>query len=96
MNHSHEFPKSFIWGTATAAHQVEGNNTKSDWWKWEKDNVPKGWPKEKSGVADDFYNRYEEDFDLCKQLNNNAVRISIEWARIEPEENVFDQMTSLH
>jgi beta-glucosidase len=91
MIHSHEFPKSFIWGTATAAHQVEGNNTNSDWWKWEKDNVPKGWPKEESGMADDSYNRYEEDFDLCKQLNNNAVRISIEWARIEPKEGSFDQ-----
>ena len=30
-----EFPSGFLWGTATAAHQVEGNNTNSDWWDWE-------------------------------------------------------------
>ena len=29
MSTKHEFPKGFLWGTATAAHQVEGNNIKS-------------------------------------------------------------------
>ena len=29
------FPKSFMWGTATAAHQVEGNNTNNNWYAWE-------------------------------------------------------------
>ena len=29
------FPDGFLWGTATAAHQVEGGNWNSDWWAWE-------------------------------------------------------------
>jgi len=86
-----KFTADFIWGTAMSAYQVEGNNSNTDWWEWEN-NRKKGqrYPLEASGIACDFYNRYEEDFDLCKQLNNNAVRISIEWARIEPEEGKFD------
>lgn len=85
------FPKDFIWGTATSAHQTEGNNTNSDWWAWEQATVGKAeFPKELSGSACDSYNRYTEDFDLCKALNTNAVRISIEWARIEPTEGTID------
>ena len=32
------FPQDFLWGTATAAHQVEGQNTNNDWWQWEQEN----------------------------------------------------------
>lgn len=91
MANTYQFPKDFIWGTATSAFQTEGNNKNTDWWAWE--NNPKKtsrWPEEKSGIACDSYSRYEEDFDLCKKLNNNAVRISIEWARIQPTEGAFD------
>ena len=86
------FPKEFLWGTATSAYQTEGNNTNTDWWEWEHndpktvDNSP-----EPSGIACDSYNRFKEDFELAKELNTNAIRISIEWARIEPKEGKFDQ-----
>jgi beta-glucosidase len=89
--HDHQpliFPKGFLWGSATAAHQVEGNNTTSDWWEWEKKHQP---PHLRSGLADDQYHLYKEDFELAKSLNQNAHRLSIEWARIEPEEGVFNQ-----
>lgn len=80
------FPENFLWGTATSAHQVEGNNIHNDWWDWEsKDKLPK------SGDACDQYNRYEEDFKLIKNLNQNAHRLSLEWSRIEPTEGVFSQ-----
>ena len=86
-----EFPKDFIWGTATSAHQTEGNNTNCDWWKWEVEKDGKrDLPLESSGEACDSYNRYAEDFELCRQMNNNAVRLSIEWARIEPRQGTFD------
>lgn len=87
----YDFPEDFIWGTATSAHQVEGNNTNSDWWRYEQTKETEGrvFPIEPSLEACDSYNRYEEDFDLCKQMNNNGVRISIEWARIEPAEGEF-------
>jgi len=86
-----------LWGTATSAHQIEGNNKNSDWWDWEV-NKParRKWPLEPSGIACDSYNRYEEDFDLCKQMNNNAIRISVEWARIEPVRGNFDRVEIDH
>lgn len=93
----HTFPKDFLWGTATSAHQTEGNNTNSDWWGLEQNKSRKNkWPLEPSGIAADSYNRYEEDFDLCVKLNNNAVRISVEWARIEPEEGKFSKEAFEH
>jgi len=95
--HRHTFPKDFLWGTATSAHQTEGNNTNSDWWYWEQNKPAKRkWPLEASGIANDSYNRYEEDFDLSVKLNNNAIRISVEWARIEPEEGKFNEEAFEH
>jgi beta-glucosidase len=89
------FPEGFLWGTATAAHQIEGNNKNTDWWEWEysKDyeTNDREYPLEPSGLACDSYNRYEEDFDLAKEMKNNSIRFSVEWARIEPEEGKFDQ-----
>ncbi len=86
-----KFPDRFLWGSATAAHQVEGNNTNSDWWAWEQEYAGKpGGPAEASGIACDSYNRYEEDFDIAKKLNHNVHRLSLEWARIEPKEGQFD------
>ena len=52
-----KFPKDFLIGAATAAHQVEGNNTNSDCWAQEQ--MPHTTYKEKSGIACDHYNRYE-------------------------------------
>ena len=88
-HHDHttlKFPPGFLWGTATSAHQVEGHNTSSDWWQWEKTR-----PQEKrSGQAADQYNLFAADFDLAQGFNHNAHRLSIEWARIEPKEGEFD------
>jgi beta-glucosidase len=85
------FPPGFLWGTATSAHQVEGNNTKNDWWEWEQaGKAPQ------SGKAIDHYHRFEEDFDLAKKMNTNAHRLSIEWSRIEPEEGQWDKKEVEH
>ncbi|MFH1426751.1 MAG: glycoside hydrolase family 1 protein [Candidatus Kerfeldbacteria bacterium] len=92
VGHHHdplEFPKGFLWGAATSAHQVEGNNIHNDWWAWEqrKGSIETG---EVSGRATDHYNRYEEDFELAQKLHHNAHRLSVEWSRIEPEEGQWD------
>lgn len=92
-HHTLKFPEGFLWGTATSAHQVEGNNTKNDWWDWEQKYQP---PQMRSGQACDQYNRYEQDFDLAQGLNNNAHRLSIEWSRIEPNEGEFDPVEIEH
>jgi beta-glucosidase len=84
-------PDDFLLGAAAAAHQVEGNNFNSDWWHEEKSGrVPI------SGAACDHYNRYEEDFQIAKNIGLNAFRISIEWSRIEPVENQWDRVAIEH
>ena len=83
-----KFEKGFLVGAATAAHQVEGNNTHSDYWAQEL--LPHTSFTEPSGITCDHYNRYEEDIQLLAEAGLNAYRFSIEWARIEPEEGKFD------
>ena len=75
-----KFPAGFLWGSATSAYQVEGGIENSDW--------SKAYP---AGKACDQYNRYEEDFDIAKQLGQNAYRLSLEWSRIEPTEGQFNE-----
>jgi beta-glucosidase len=81
------FPRGFLWGCATAAHQVEGNNVNSDLWMLE--HLPESMFKEPSGDACDHYHLYRQDIALLADLGFNAYRFSIEWARIEPEEGFF-------
>jgi beta-glucosidase len=81
------FPKGFLWGTATAAHQVEGNNVNSDCWVLE--HLPDTIFAEPSGDAIDHYHRYAQDIALLAELGFNSYRFSVEWARIEPEDGFF-------
>ena len=83
------FPDGFLWGAATAAHQVEGNNVHSDWWAWE--NVAGSPVREPSGTACEHYTRYPGDVRLLADLGLNAYRFSVEWARIEPEPGAIEQ-----
>ncbi len=79
--------RPFLFGVATAAHQVEGNNVNSDYWVLE--NVPSTGFPERSGDACDSWTRWREDVALVASLGLNAYRFSIEWARIEPEPGQF-------
>jgi len=86
-----KFPEGFHWGAATASYQVEGGIENNDWAEAAKQGtVPL------CGQACDHFNRYEADFDIAKSLGHNAHRLSLEWARIEPEEGQFDQEAILH
>ncbi len=84
------FPSDFLWGTATASHQVEGNNTNNDWWAWEQagGHILQGG---KSGQACNWWENAEADLDIAADMGTNAHRLSLEWSRIEPEPSVFDQ-----
>jgi beta-glucosidase len=84
-----KFPDKFYWGTATSSYQVEGG-IQNDWSRLSGGQATAG-KNYDAGLACDHYNRFEEDFDLARSMNNNAHRFSIEWARIEPEEGKFDQ-----
>jgi len=81
------FPKDFLWGAATAAHQVEGNNINTE--SWVLEHLPETIYAEPSGDACDHYHRYSEDIALLAKLGFNAYRFSLDWARIEPEEGEF-------
>ncbi len=76
------FPPTFRWGVATSAHQVEGNNANNQWWLWEQQpgRIKQG---HTSGLAGDAWQHPEVDFDLAASLGLNALRLSVEWSRIE-------------
>jgi beta-glucosidase len=81
---TYHFPRGFLWGSATAAHQVEGNNSNNNWWDWEQQpgRIIHG---HKSGLACDWWNgRWREDFDRAAEGAQNAQRFSVEWSRIQP------------
>ncbi len=81
------FPKGFLWGASTAAHQVEGNNVNSDCWALE--NVEGTAFVERSGDAANSFELWPVDLDLVRGMGLNTYRFSLEWARIEPEPGVF-------
>lgn len=85
---------TFYWGVATAGHQVEGDNTNSD--TWFAENVTPTVFREPSGKAVDSYRLWREDIDLAAGLGLNSYRFSVEWARVEPTEGVFDDGALAH
>ncbi|MCB9112166.1 MAG: glycoside hydrolase family 1 protein [Anaerolineales bacterium] len=85
---TYHFPKGFLWGTATASHQVEGNNTNNNWWKWEQEGHTDG----SAAVAADWWSgRWREDFDRAAETGQNAHRLSLEWSRIQPTPDSWDE-----
>jgi beta-glucosidase len=89
-----EFPGGFTWGTATAAHQIEGGNTNNDWWAFE--HLEGSGCAEPSGDACDSWDRWEEDADLVAALGLDNYRFSVEWSRIEPAEGEFSRAALEH
>lgn len=85
------FPKNFLWGTATAAHQVEGSNSNNNWSVWEAEpgRIRQG---HKAGLASDWWGgRWKEDADRAAETGQNAHRMSVEWSRIQPLPDVWDE-----
>ena len=80
------FPAGFLWGAATASHQVEGGNRWNDWWEYESSGrLPFA-----SGECCQHYDLYEQDFDIARSLGHNCHRLSLEWSRIEPEDEQWN------
>ncbi len=85
------FPSDFLWGTATAGHQVEGDPAPNDWTEWQR--LP---GKVSDGTNADtacewWSGRNTEDMDLAQGMHNNALRLSVEWSRVEPREGEWDE-----
>ena len=79
----------FLWGAATAGHQVEGNNVSADIWLLEQ--VKPSVFAEPSGDACDSLHRWREDVEIAKAIGLNCYRFSVEWPRIEPAKGQFSQ-----
>lgn len=95
-----QFSKDFIWGTATAAHQIEGDNENTNWGEWEEKSRNIKHPIIKngdvSGKAVDGWNRYKEDIKLMKDLGVNSYRFSLAWNKIEPEQGKINEEALKH
>jgi beta-glucosidase len=88
---TYNFPRGFLWGTATSSHQVEGNNKNNNFWAWEQE-PGKIIHEHKSGSACDWWGgRWREDFDRIIESGQNAHRLSIEWSRVQPTPDRWDE-----
>ena len=95
------FPADFQWGTATAAHQVEGGHDSNNWAAWENDPGPDGKGRiqngDKAGDACQHWQRYPADLDRMKdELGLNAYRFSLSWSKLEPRPGEFDEDAIQH
>lgn len=87
------FQNGFLWGAATSSHQIEGANFNSDWYQWERKNKIKDGSSSNPGCNSG--DNLSRDIELIKNLNLNSYRFSIEWAKIQPKEDVFDDKEML-
>ncbi len=82
------FPDGFLWGAATSSYQYEGGNFNNQWYAWEQSgHIHTG---ERAGDAADWWRAAERDFDRAQQMGLNALRLSIEWSRVEPRPGEWD------
>jgi beta-glucosidase len=85
------WPEGFLWGTGASSTQCEGAAPASDWWQWERSGHA---PLSEDGNG--FATRYAEDFALLAGLGLAHHRLSLEWARLEPEPGVHDEQAVAH
>lgn len=91
-----ELPDGFRFGVATSGFQVEGGyngpgEPANNWVGWERDGRV-----EPSGLALDFWNRYEQQIERAAATGADSLRLSIEWARCEPAEGELDETALAH
>ena len=85
------FPDDFWWGTAASSTQTEGAAPRSDHRRWEdQGRVPP------SRDGNGFATRYAEDLAQLAELGLTHHRLSLEWARLEPEEGRHDPAAVEH
>ncbi|MGW0883590.1 GH1 family beta-glucosidase [Streptomyces sp. NPDC002671] len=82
------FPHDFLWGTATAAYQIEGavaeDGRSPSIWDTFSHTPGKIANDDNGDVACDHYHRWREDIGLMRQLGVNAYRLSVAWPRVRP------------
>lgn len=87
------FPPGFVWGTATAAVQVEGDTPFSDWAAFEeRPGAIRG--GDRIGRAARHLELYEEDFRAAREMGTTGYRFSVEWSRLEPSEGRWNRQAA--
>ncbi len=82
---------SFLWGAVNIGAQTEGAAAQSSWARWGRaGRVPR------IGRANDYWHRFAHHHDIATSMGCNALRITIEWARVEPHDGVFDDEAIAH
>jgi len=86
------YPPDFLWGTATAAYQVEGGfnqpqpgSPRNNWATWEAEGRA-----ERTGRGCRFWETWPDDLDRAAAMGLNAFRFSLAWARLEPSDGAWD------
>jgi beta-glucosidase/6-phospho-beta-glucosidase/beta-galactosidase len=87
------FPAGFLWGSATAAFQVEALDTNTDWSAWAAlpNKIENGDTPDPNGP--DALNHIPDDIATLVSTNQNAYRFSVEWGRIYPTLDAFTNNT---
>jgi beta-glucosidase len=88
-----DIPGDFLWGTAIAPYQVEGNLHETDWYQWETEYCGSGCSGDHADDGPGFWDRYDSDFATAEEMHTNAIRLGIEWARVFPTRESFDSDT---
>ncbi len=88
---SFTFPENFLFGSATAGHQIEGDNVNASNYAYELECKEKNPDYVLSGKACNSYELFEEDNRILAELGHKMYRMSIEWSRIQPSEDTFSQ-----
>ena len=97
------FADDFVWGTASAAWQVEGDydpdpddgfEVRSNWSVWADRGCINGGQTNPQGSG--FYTRYADDFALAAGMGTNSYRMGIDWTRIEPEDDLWNDAELQH
>jgi beta-glucosidase len=87
---------NFIWGISTSPYQTEdvglGNNFKTDWDVF----FDQGHIKEPKGDGTFSYSEVDRDIEALVSLGVTHYRFGIEWARVEPALNVYDEKALIH
>ncbi len=85
--------EDFLWGAASAAHQVEGAYHEDGKGLGIWDALTEGHIKhgENGNIACDHYHRYKEDVAIMKEIGLKSYRFSVSWPRIMPEEGVINE-----
>ena len=80
--------KSLQFGVASAATQIEGDETNTNWYRWYTQG--KIHDNSSPDITDKHWELWKQDAQLMEQLGIKYARIGLEWARIEPKPHEFD------